>query len=167
VTTVEALLVTERGQQPALLFVEEAAGQTKPVLIVDGVARAPEDLPAGAYLKVDDPEMADRAVLAGYATEPPRTATRRRHRILGRVYATGLLVGAVGSIYWVVRDLLELDLLGALAWVGLSIFLGALGLFWWFAGEEIGLGEDAEHRQRARAFWAAAKGLFGSGGRKR
>ena len=102
--------------------------------------------------------MADLAVVAGYATEPPKTARRRRYRNLGRVYAVGLMIGAVGSLYWVIRELLELDLLGVLAWIGLALFLGVLGLVWWYAGEEIGLDEAARHRRYSAQFWRGVKG---------
>ena len=163
--TVNALLVTSRGEQQVLLTLDESSDGGL-AMIVDGVIQAQEDLPAGAYLKVDDPGVADLAVLSGYATEPPRTAKRRRHRNLGRVYGLGLLVGAVLSAYWVVRYLLVLDVPRALLGVALALFLGLLGLVWWFHGEEIGLEEDAQRRRKAAAFWATLKDRLGSGGRK-
>ena len=148
-----------------MLSIED--GSSGPVLVVDGVLTAPADLPVGAYVKVSDQEVADMAVLAGYPTEPPRSRKRRRHRTLGRFYATALIVSALWSMVWVVRELVELDFLGALAWLGLGCFLGTIGLGWWFAGEEIGLEEDAHNRLRAARFWAAVKGSFGSRGPKR
>lgn len=157
--SIRALLVTDQGERAASLSLGAGANGGEPELVVDGVVIAPADFPAGAYLKVADPEMADLAVLAGYATEPPRTARRRRYRNIGRVYAVLLMVAAVGSLYWAVRDLLELDLLGALAWIGLGLFCGVLGLGWWYAGEETGLDEAAHHRQFSRQFWRGLKGM--------
>lgn len=161
VKTVPAIVVTEPVRRPALLSVDDELSDALPVLMIEGVAQAPGALPVGTYLVVDDPEMADRAVLAGYTTEPPRTATRRRYRYAGRFYASFLLFGAVGSVIWAVVALLALDLLGVLKWLGLAVFVGALGLLWWYAGEEIGLGEEAEQRTRARAFWARINAIRG------
>ena len=151
--------------RPAVLSIEDRSSGL--VLVVDGVLTAPADLPVGAWVKVSDQEVADMAVLAGYHTEPPRSRKRRRYSGLGRFYATVLIVGAMWSLVWVVRELLELDVLGALAWLGLGCFLGIIGLGWWFAGEEIGLEEEAQHRRRAARFWAAVKGSFGARGPKR
>lgn len=158
VKSVRAFLVTDQGEQPAVLTLGEASWD-EAVLVVDGRVISPEDLPASAYLKVDDQEMADLAVVAGYATEPPKSAKRRRHRKLGRVYAVLLLVGALGSLYNVVREVVELDLLGALMWLGLALFTAALAAIWWLVGENIGLEEDARRRIASVRFWRAVKGL--------
>ena len=62
-------------------------------------------------------------------------------------------------IYWVIRDLLALDLLGALAYVGMFFFMGFLALAWLVGGEEILLDDQARGRVRARAFWGGLRGL--------
>lgn len=160
---VKTRLVTDRGEQPALLTFGDTSAD-EPVLVADGVVIAPEDLPDGAYLEVDDPAVADLAVIAGYATEPPKSARRRRHKHLGRVYAVGLLAGVIGALYNVVRDLSELDLIGALLWIGIALFVGFLAAAWWFMGDDIGLDEAARHRRYSARFWRAARRL---GQRKR
>lgn len=150
--TVNVVLVTRGARQPALLSVESASGDGQPVLMVGSVARHPEDLPADAYLEVAEPEVADQAVMAGYALEPPHTVKRRRYAILGKIYGLFLFGGTAGSLFWAVRDALELDLLRALAWVGLAAFCAVLGLGWWIAGEDTMLGEEAANRSKARRF---------------
>lgn len=149
--TVKALLVTDRGRQPALLSADDASSDGLPVLIVEGVAYAAKDLPAGAYLKVDESEMADQAALAGYFLEPHHTVKRRSYKIVGKFVAVMLLVaGAGGSLFWAVQHALALDLLGALGWVGLSLFTGFLGLVWWSYGEEEMLRREAVNRSKGR-----------------
>jgi hypothetical protein len=64
-----------------------------------------------------------------------------------------LLAAVLMSLFWAVRYALALDLLAALASFGLSVFLGVLGLFWWFGGEQVQLDEQAEARWRSRRFW--------------
>lgn len=157
--TVTVVLVTKGARQSALLTVDAASGDGQPVLMVGGVARHPEDLPADAYLEVAEPEVADQAAMAGYALEPPHTAKRRRYRILGRIYGLGLLGGAAGSLFWAVRDALELDLLRALAWVGLAAFCAVIGVGWWIAGGDTMLGEEAANRSKARRFRRALSSI--------
>ena len=150
--TVNVVLVTKGARQPALLSVESTSGDGQPVLMVGGVARAPEDLPANAYLEVAEREMADQAVMAGYVIEPPHSVKRRRYGLLGKFYGLALFGGTAGSLFWAVHDVLELDLLRALAWVGLGAFCAVFGLGWWIAGEETMLEEEAANRSTARRF---------------
>lgn len=161
--TVKATLVTDRGRQPALLSADYASSDGSAVLTVEGVPYAPEDLPKGAYLKVRSSAMADQAAMAGFYVEPPGSFRRRSFRILGKFYAVMLLTGVPISLFWAVRSALALDLLAVLAWVGLSVFLGVLGLFWWFSGEQVQLDEQAEVRWKNRRFWRR----FGSFARRR
>ena len=151
--TVKAFLVTDKGRQPALLSADYASSDGSAVLTVEGVAYAPEDLPKGAYLKVRSSAMADQAAMTGFFIEPPGSFRRRSLRILGKVYAVMILAGVPMSLFWAVRYALALDLLAALAWVGLSVFLGLLGLLWWFGGEQVQLDEQAEARWKSRRFW--------------
>jgi hypothetical protein len=148
--TVKAVLVTDRGRQPALLSVDEASNDGLAMLTVDGVSKAPEDLPKGAYVKVDSSEMADQAAFAGYFIHPRSSLRRRWKRIEGKYIGALLLVCAVGSLIWAVRFALALDLPSVLAWIGLSLFLGLLGGFWWFFGEDEISRRDAETRLRGR-----------------
>lgn len=150
VKTVSAVLVTDTDRQPAVLSPGDESSGGVPMLIVEGVAYAPEDLPAGAYLIMRGSEMADQAALAGFVLAPPHAVKRRAFRILGKLFGVTLLVCAVGSILWAVLDVLALDLLGALAWVGLSLFLGLLGLFWWSYGEQYMLAEDSGNQVKAK-----------------
>jgi hypothetical protein len=87
VKTVKAVLVTGSGRQPAMLSVDEASTNGLAVLTVDGVAKAPEDLPKGAYLKIDSSEMADQAASAGYFIHPRSSRRRRWQRIEGSTLA--------------------------------------------------------------------------------
>ena len=150
VKTASATLVTDTGRQTALLAAGDASSGGGPVLIVEGVAYGPEDLPAGAYLIMRGSAMADQAALAGFVLGPPNAGKRRAFRILGKSIGATLLVGAVWSILWAVHDVLALDLLGALAWVGLSLFVGLLGLFWWSYGEQYMLAEDSANQVKAK-----------------
>jgi hypothetical protein len=152
VKTVKALLVTDKGRQPALLSADYTSSDSSAVLTVDGVAYAPEDLPKGAYLKVRSPEMADQAAVAGFFVEPPNTVLRRSYRIVGKLCAVLLLAGVPISLFWAVRSALALDLLAVLAWVGMSLFAGLLGLYWWFSGDQEMLGKLARNRRNARRF---------------
>lgn len=159
----DVVLVIGKRRQRALLAADGATNGGLPVLMLDGVAQAPDDLPAGAYLLVADSELADQAALAGYVLEPPNTLKRRTYGIVGKFYGIGLLAGVAGALFWAVREALELDVLGVLAWLGLGAFLAVLGLGWWFAGEEIMLDEDVTNRMKARRF----RRWIGSVGRRR
>jgi hypothetical protein len=161
--SVDVVLVIEKRRQRAVLVADEATSDGMWVLMLDGVAQAPDELKAGAYLLVADPQTADQAALAGYAIEPPKTRKRRTYSILGKVYGIGLLAGVAGALFWAVREALELDVLGVLAWLGLGAFLAVLGLGWWFAGEEIMLDEEVTNRLKARRF----RRWIGSVGRRR
>ena len=161
--SVDVVLVIEKRRQRAVLAADEATSDGLPVLVLDGVAQAPGDLPAGAYLLVADPELADQAALAGYVIEPPKTLKRRTYGTLGKLYGVVLLGGGAGTLYWAVREALELDVLGVLAWLGLGAFLAVLGLVWWFAGEEVMLDEEVTNRLKARRF----RRWIGSVGRRR
>lgn len=149
--TADAILVADRGQKTAILSVDNA-NDGFPVLLVDGVAYGAPDLPAGAYLLVGDADMADRAALAGFVTATPGSVKRRVYVTTGKVMGVGLLVCAGMSLYWAVRDLLEVDLLGVLVAVGLALFLGLLGIFYWFYGGATMLDEEAAQTSKvARA----------------
>lgn len=150
-TPVEAILVTGTKRQPGLLTADLATRDLLlSVLTVDGVSYAPDDLPAGAYLLVDDPGAADLAAQAGFFLEPPSTDKRRYYSFEGKLWGALLMLGAVVSLYWVVVRALELDLVSVLVWLGLAAFLGLLGLFWWLAGDQEILRRDAVNRTRAR-----------------
>jgi hypothetical protein len=95
-----------------------------------------DDLPNGAYLIVSDSETAALAARAGFALEPPNTIKRRTYRFLGKFIGGMLLLSAVYALFLGVQRALALDLPGALVAVGLSLFLGLLGLYWWSYGEQ-------------------------------
>ena len=158
---VDARLVTAQGTKAAQLAVPDAAGDGAAVLYVDGIRRSTDDLPARAYLEIDDPTIADQAAVAGYFIEPPTSFRRRSLRIVGKFIGVGLAICTVGCIYWVVHDLIALDLVGALEWVGLFFFLGFLAIAWLVSGEEILLDDQARGRVRTRAFWGSLKGIPG------
>ena len=162
VKKVKAVLVTDEGRQSAVLSVDKASNDGLAVLAVNGVPRAPEDLPEGAYLEVNSSEMADQAALAGFFTHPRSSSRRRWNRIEGKFLGAMLLAGAVGSLLWAVRSALALDLPGVLGWVGLSLFAGLLGRFWWFYGEDEISRRDAQAQLRARR-WRRWFGSFGRG----
>lgn len=148
--TVKALLVTDRGRQPALLSADDASNDGLPVLIAEGVAYTPDDLPLGAYLEVDESEMADLAAVAGYVLEPPHTVKRRLQRLVGKFIAVGILASAGGALIWAVKSALALDLLAALMWVVLSLVLGVFALGWWSYADEIMLEKEARTRRTVR-----------------
>ena len=145
--TVNAFLVTETGRQPGLLSADQASIDADATITVDGVAYAPEDLPNGAYLLIEDAEVAARAARAGFALEPPSTTKRRIYRVLGKFIGATLLLCAVWALVLAVPRFLALDLLGAVLSVGLSLFLVLLGLYWWSYGE-VQLRRDAVPRGR-------------------
>ena len=156
---VDARLVTAQGTKAVQLAVPESAGDAAAVLYVDGIRQDTDDLPAGAYLEIDDPTNADQAAVAGFFIEPPTSFRRRSLRIVGKFIGLCLVLSMVICIYWVIRDLLALDLLGALAYVGMFFFMGFLALVWLVSGEEILLDDQARGRVRARAFWGGLRGL--------
>jgi hypothetical protein len=147
--TVDAVLVTDKGRQPVLLSVDDASRDDRAAIIVDGVVQFPDELPAGAYLEVAESEIAEEAALAGFVLERPSPARRRLYRLTGKVSGVLFLVGAVASLVWAVRDVLELDLLGALAWVGLSLLCALGGLYYWFFGEQQMAGEVSARQAKA------------------
>lgn len=149
-TTVSATVVSDEGRHPATLTVDDDSTDGLVVLSVDGVPKSPEDLPKSAYLEVRSPEMTDRAALAGFFIRPRQSPGRRWNRFEGKLLGAALLASAIGSILWAGRYALELDLLAVLAWLGLATFLGFLGLFWWFAGEDEISRRNAENRSRGR-----------------
>jgi len=153
VKTVRALLVTGPEQVPAMLSVDEASTDGSAVLTVNGVAKAPEDLPKGAFVKVKSKEMADQAALAGYFIQPPDSLGRRFNRIQGKLIGGGLLATVPLSLYWAVVAALELDLVRVLMSLVVGAFIGLLGVFWWVSGEDEISRKDAEARQRAKRFW--------------
>jgi hypothetical protein len=159
VRIVDARLVTAQGRKAAHLAVPDAAGDGAAVLYVDGIRQDTDVLPAGAYLEIDDPAIAEQAAVAGYFIEPSTSFRRRSLRIVGKFIGLGLVLSMVICIYWVVRDLLALDLLGALAYVGMFFFMGFLARVWLVSGEEILLDDQARGRVRARAFWGGLRGL--------
>ena len=163
---VDARLVTAQGTKAAQLAVPDAAGDGAAVLYVDGIRQSTDDLPAGAYLEIDDPTIADQAAVAGYFIEPPTSFRRRSLRIVGRFIGLGLVLSMVICIYWVVRDLLALDLLGALAYVGMFFFMGFLALAWLVSGEEILLDDQARGRVQGAGLLGRPQGSFGPGGGK-
>jgi len=142
-TTANVRMVTKSGSTPAVLTVDDESDDGLLVLVVKGVRRIPDDLPAGAYLEVDDPELADIAALAGYFVEAP-TAWKRR---VPRYAATFIgLVGILcffGSLFRAVEAGLALDLLGALTWASLGIFMGFVGIAYLGSGEQSLLGDIA------------------------
>jgi hypothetical protein len=140
--TADAILVTDSGRKSAILSAD-SSNDGLPVLLVDGVACGAKDLPAGSYLEVRNSEMAHQAALAGFVTALPGSVKRRAYTITGKFMGVVLLVGAVIALYWAVRDVLELDLLGALVWVGMAVFIGLLGIFYWSYGSAYMLEEDA------------------------
>jgi hypothetical protein len=123
-TPVTAILVTGETMQSGLLAADEATGAPLSVLTVAGVSYRPDDLPAGAYPSVDDPEAADLAAQAGFFLEPANTVKRRSHKLESKLWGALLMAGAVVSLYWVVVRALELDLVSVLVWLGMAAFLG-------------------------------------------
>ncbi len=156
---VDARLVTAQGTKAAQLAVPDAAGDGAAVLYVDGIRRSTDDLPARAYLEIDDPTIADQAAVAGYFIEPPTSFRRRSLRLVGKFIGVGLAICTVGCIYWVIHDLIALDLRGCVG-VGraCSSSWDSSLIAWLVSGEEILLDDQARGRVRTRAFWGSLKG---------
>jgi hypothetical protein len=146
---IDVTLMTGKRSRPAALSVGEIADDV--MLLVEGVPRDCSSLPRSAYLVVADREVADRAALAGYFLEPPTGRSRTINRRLGKFYGGMLFVGAIWSVAWAVVGLVKLDLVEMLKWLGLAVFVGLLGAYWWFLGDAQGNEEAAEGRRRVRA----------------
>ena len=165
-TTANVRMVSKAGSTPAILTVDDASDGGLLVLVVKGVRRRPDDLPAGAYLEVDDPEVADIATLAGYLVGAPTTWKRRISRYAATFIGAVGIVCAVGSLLRAVGAVLALDLLGAVAWASLGIFLGFIGIAYLGSGEQGLLGDVAARRLTNRHIREDLKSSRGRGRRK-
>ncbi len=91
----------------------------------------------------------------------PKKARRRRQpewlhglfRFESRFLGVIGVGGAIGSFAWAIVALLDLDILRALAWLGLGIFLFLIGLGWWVGGESYLRAEYRDHERSAGALW--------------
>jgi hypothetical protein len=160
-------IVTRSGSTAAVLKVGDTSDEGLLVLFVKGVRRMPDDLPAGAYLKIDDPELADIAALAGYFVEPPTSWKRRMSRYAALLIGVGAVISAFLSLYWMVVALLALDLPRAVLCAGLGIFLGLIGIGYLGSGEQVLLGDIASRNLTNRRIWEHLKGALGRRPRKR
>ncbi|TMF33354.1 MAG: hypothetical protein E6I26_14370 [Chloroflexi bacterium] len=165
-TPTNARIVTRSGSTPAVLTVDDESADGLLVLYVNGVRRTPDELADGAYLEVDDPELADIAALAGYFVEAPTTWKRRMSRYGARFIGVAGILCAIGSLYWIVRAVFALDLLGAVAWAGLGLFIGLIGIGYLAYGEQGLLGDIASRRLSNRHIREDLKRAVGRGPRK-
>ena len=165
-TPTNARIVTRSGSTPAVLTVDDESADGLLVLYVNGVRRTPDELADGAYLEVDDPELADIAALAGYFVEAPTTWKRRMSRYGARFIGVAGILCAIGSLYWIVRAVFALDLLGAAAWAGLGLFIGLIGIGYLAYGEQGLLGDIASRRLSNRHIREDLKRAVGRGPRK-
>jgi len=161
-----ARLITPSGSTPALLTLDDETGDGSMVLKVRGVRRTPEDLPTGAYLEFDDSELADLASVAGYFVEPPRAWKRRMFRYTSVFIVLVCIFSVCASVFWMVAALLALDLIRALAWLGLGLFLAFIGIAYLANGEQGMLGEVAQRQLANRRFRQNIRGALGRGRRK-
>jgi hypothetical protein len=69
-----------------------------------------------------------------------------------------LLAGVPVSLYWAIQHLGRFDLVGALLWVGMSVFVGLLGVFHWMSGGDDQLGEIGQRRRASERFLAILRG---------
>ena len=84
----------------------------------------------------------------------------RSYRVAAKFCGAVLLVGVPISLFWAAERALALDLGGVLAWLAMAAFLGVLGLYHWFHGEDDLLLELARRRRAGRK-------LLGTFGRRR
>ena len=68
---------------------------------------------------------------------------------------------AFGSLFRAVGDMFALDLLGAVAWAGLGIFMGFVGIAYLGSGEQSLLGDIASRRLSNRHIREDSKSAFG------